>query len=136
MKKLFLFLAVSALTLTSCSSDDNGGGESVKFKIGGTSKSFKNLVANEVAGTILISGYNGPATDPTETINISIPSGETGDVATVYYSNETDDFYDDGSFTTNVTKNSNGSVKGTFSGTLEGFDSNIIIDNGSFEAKF
>lgn len=138
MKKLFLFLTVVTLTFTSCSKDDdNDGGKSIKLKINGTSKSFDNIVAAETAGYVIISGYNGPAADPTEYISISMPSGQTGDEAEISYYDENDDYYDGGGLTTNVTTNTTGSAKGTFSGTLEGFDTpSITITEGSFDVKY
>lgn len=137
MKKLFLFLAVTALTLTSCSKDDDNNvvGNSITLKVDGTSKSFGNITAAEAFGFVVITGYNGPAEDPTESITISIESGETGNVANITYYDENDDYF--GDLTTNVTTNTTGTAIGTFSGTLEGFDSpNITITEGSFDVKY
>lgn len=139
MKKVFLFMAVAALTfsLNSCSSD-SGGGSSVSFKVGGTSKSFKTT-ATSSGGTVFVIGYIGSAADPSETVSFSIESGATGDVMdNISYTNDTDTYYS-GSGTSDVTLNNGSSVKGTFSGTLEPFDSanpTLTVTNGKFSASY
>ena len=139
MKKVFLFMAVAALTisLNSCSSD-SGGGSSLSFKVNGTTKSFKTT-ATESGGTVFVIGYIGSAASPTETVSFSIASGATGDVMSdVSYDNDTDTYFS-GSGTSDVTLNNGSSVKGTFSGTLEPFDSanpTLTVTDGKFSASY
>lgn len=139
MKKLFLFVAAAALTLSlnSCSSDSGGGGSKVTFKVNGTKKSFKTT-AFEFGGEVFVTGYIGSASDPTETVSFSIEPGAMGAnaISSFTYSSEDDD-YDPLTFTTNVTTNSGGKVKGTFSGTMEPWfgTANITITDGTFSAK-
>jgi hypothetical protein len=140
MKKLFLFIAVSALTLSlnSCSKDDNNGGSSVSFKINGVTKKF-TTVAGKTAGFIIVSGYIGSATDPTESISFTMTDGTTGTnaISNFSYDNATDTYFPATTLTHNVTTNSGNSVKGTFSGTLEPFNGtgNITITEGTFSCK-
>ena len=139
MKKIFLFLSASAmvLSLNSCSSDD-GGGSSVSFKVDGVSKSFK-VVSEDFGGVLFVTGYKGSASNPTEFVSFTIESGATGANAITDFSYEnTTDSYDTTTFTSNVSENANGKVKGTFSGTLEPFEggSDVVITDGKFSAKY
>jgi hypothetical protein len=140
MKKIFLFVAAAALTvsLNSCSKDDdNGSSKSVSFKVDGVSKKFK-VESAETAGTLFVTGYIGNIEEPTESVYFTVESGATGaDAITNFnYSNANDD-YSPTTLTSNVTSNSSGKAAGTFSGTLEPFDgdTNVVITDGKFSTK-
>jgi hypothetical protein len=139
MKKIFLFMAVSAFTisLNSCSSD-SGEGSSLSLKLNGTTKKFKTY-AEELDGHVYITGYIGNIDNPTEEVYLDLMVGATGNDAFngFGYYNETDD-YSPTTSTTNVTVNSNGKAKGTFSGTLEslGAGADITITEGTFSVSY
>jgi predicted small secreted protein len=140
MKKIFLFLAVSAMTLslTSCNKDD-GGGNSITLKVDGVSKSFSTIAATESNGTVLVVAYNGPAQSPTDQITISMDTADTGtDAANVTYSNSTNDYFESNTFTTNVSKNAGKNVVGTFSGPMTPFTgtTNIVVTEGKFNVSY
>ncbi|WP_293896512.1 hypothetical protein [Flavobacterium sp.] len=137
MKKLFLFVSAVALTvsLNSCSSD-SGGGSSMSMKVGGVKKSFKT-VAYSSAGTTSVYGYIGNIDTPTESVDFNVEAGTGADKITGFYYDNTTDSYSPVTFTSNVTKNSASSVKGTFSGTLEPFSggTNVVITEGTFSSS-
>lgn len=142
MKKIFLFVAVAAMTLSlnSCSNDDDGGSsKSVSFKVDGVNKKFK-VESQEVAGTVVVIGYIGSPSNPTEYVNFTVETGATGAgaIQDFSYGNATDDYDATSTFTSDVTSNSGGKAKGTFSGTLEPFDgtTNVVITDGKFSASF
>ena len=141
MKKLFLFVSVVALTVTlnSCSSDSDGGGKSITFKVGGVSKSFSTIVAAEGGGVVFVTAYNGTASDPGESVQFTINSGETGagKVTNFGYTSPGGNDFEGNPLTSNVTTNSGSSVKGTFSGTLDGVSgSDLIMTEGNFSIDY
>ena len=132
-------VAAIAFSLNSCSSD-SGGGSSLSFKVGGTTKSFKTT-ATESGGTVFVIGYIGSAASPTETFSFSMASGETGDLvmADISYTNATDTYQPGGTGSSNVTLNNGGSAKGVFAGTLVPFNSaniDIIATDGKFSVSY
>jgi hypothetical protein len=141
MKKIFLFVAVAALTisLNSCSSGSSGGGDGyISFKINGVEKSFK-AGATETGGTVWVHGYIGSVDAPTEIIDFYIQSGETGDVMdSPTYTNASEETYYGDSGTSDVTVNNGSTVKGTFSGIMAPFNSSnssLTITSGEFSAS-
>ncbi|MES2411503.1 MAG: hypothetical protein V4535_08680 [Bacteroidota bacterium] len=142
MKKLFLFVSAVALTVTlnSCSSDDEDGGDSISFKIGGVTKSFNTIVAAEGGGTVFVSAYNGTASDPGESVSFTIPSGETGAnrVDNFSYTSPGGNDFTGNPLTSDVTTNSGSLVKGTFSGTLDGgvSTSDLVMTDGKFDITY
>ncbi len=141
MKKLFLFVSAVALTVTlnSCSSDSDGGGKSITFKIGGVSKSFSTIIAAEASGVVFVTAYNGTSTDPGESVQFTINSGETGanKVTNFSYTSPGGNDFEGNPLTSNVTTNSGSSVIGTFSGTLEGVSSSdLIMTDGNFSVSY
>lgn len=137
MKKLFLFVAAVALTvsLNSCSSDSDGG-SSMSMKVNGTKKTFKTL-AISFGGTTNVFGYIGSIDNPTEEVSFAIASG-TGDKVTGFTYDNATDSYDATTFTSNVTVNSSTKAKGTFSGTVEPFigtGADLVITEGTFSAS-
>ena len=141
MKKLFLFVSVIALTvsLNSCSSDSGSGGKSVSFKIGGVSKSFSTVAAAETGGFVFVTAFNGSSTTQTESVSFTIATGETGANKVMNFSYTTpggSSFFGD-PITSDVTTNSGSSVKGTFSGTLQGISSSdLIMTDGKFSVSY
>lgn len=71
---------------------------------------------------------------------IAFPSGETGNILdSPSYTDAAGDSYFGDSGTSDVTLNNGSSVKGTFSGTLEPFDSanpTLTVTNGKFSASY
>jgi hypothetical protein len=138
MKKLFLFMAVTAMTLSSCSKD-SGGGSSLSLKVDGVKKSFK-VIAAKTAGVVFVEGYIGSASDPTESVSFIMTEGTTGTsaISNFSYDNATDSYSPATTLTHDVTTNSGGSAKGTFSGVLEPFigtGANITITEGTFSCS-
>lgn len=151
MKKLFLFLAASALALTSCSSDDDGGssiGGTITVTINGQAKTFNSIVVNEQvfdAGTpneytdLTVTGTIGSSTD--EIIVFELEKGDLGANAIYFmtYTKNNNTYF--GDFSANVTTNNNSKVlKGNFSGTFfdnGGSGSNeAVFTNGSFDIQY
>lgn len=133
-------MAVTALTisLSSCSKDSGGGGNSMSMKINGVNKTFKTE-GNSFQGTTSVYGYIGDdAENPTDVITFNLASG-TGDKITdfTYDSDVYPTGYFTGTFTSDVTVNSSSSAKGTFSGTLESLtgNDNIEITEGTFSTN-
>ncbi len=155
MKKVFLFIAIAALSI-SCSDDDetraNGG--TVNITVDGVAKTYSSVVVDsqdypaeggEPAYTELrIFASNGQTGASSESILIEVDKGDVGPDAiwdvtftknsTFYSSNQT--------LVSNVSQNNNnGELKGTFSGTLQSFSigdpvTPVVITNGSFDIKY
>jgi len=142
MKKLFLFVSLIALTvsLNSCSSDsDGGGGKSISFKIGGVNKTFSTIAAAENGGFVFVTGFNGTASSQTESVSFTIATGATGanKVSNFTYTTQGGNSFIADPLTSDVTTNSGSSVKGTFSGTLQGVSSSdLIMTEGKFSVKY
>ena len=144
MKKLFLLLTVTVLSLsiTSCSDDDsaptnNGGNneETVSFKINGIQKTFEHIVVNtenidsEVVLTIIASENN----ETNEFITFQLYQDETGgaevDTEWRYYDAD-NKIYEEGGFNNeeviqidhNITENNSEKLSGTFLGTLSRYE--------------
>ena len=152
MKKLFLFVAVAALTisLNSCSSSGSGGsspGGTLTAKINGVAKTFNTVVVNENvqnAGTVdeytelTVTGAIGTST--TEIITFNLDKGDLGSNAIYYFTYTKDgEFYQGTSMATNVTTNSNGKkLVGNFSGdvTNNSFTNTLTFTEGSFNIQY
>ena len=87
MKKLFLFLSLSVLTLSisSCSDDDsnptNNATSYVKFKVNGVQKEFNNVIVSTGTpedGTVLLSIIASESENSEESISFELYQGETG----------------------------------------------------------
>ena len=148
MKKLFLFLAVSTLALTSCSSDDDGGNnaQSFTFTVNGVQKTFSNIVVNEEVGEdyvdLTVTAFN--SANPSEVIVFDVEEGDLGVDAVwsfTYSTNGEIYFYTGSAFNIIVTQNANNRLKGTFTGTLYRFfnsapgevNPQINLTNGNFD---
>ena len=141
MKKLFLFVSAVALTLTlnSCSSDSGGGSKSISFKIGSVSKSFSTIIAAESGGIVYVTAYNGTASEPGESVSFTINSGQTGagKVMNFSYTSPGGNDFTGNPLASDVTTNSGSSVKGTFSGTLDGgVGSDLFMTDGKFSVSY
>lgn|SRR5690554_4426782 len=157
MKRLFLFVAVATLGLmTSCSSDDNKGGNgsgnsTLKVTIDGDVKTFNTIVVNEEVWDEDYTELQVSATinsNPTEYIAFNLQKGKTGTsaVTSFYYVKdgaEYNSYY--GNLSVFVETNSNGKLKGTFSGSVgmyiydENWDSELVtipLTNGSFDISY
>lgn len=155
MKKLFLFVAVTTLGLmTSCSSDDNKGGNGsgsaeLKVTIDGVAKTFNTIVVNEESYTDGGETYvelEITATinnDPSEMIVFSLDEGDLGASAiwTFYYIKNGESYYHY-NLSSVVQTNSNKKLKGTFSGSVAKWSNedqqNIYVQltNGSFDISY
>ncbi|GGB79714.1 hypothetical protein GCM10007424_19860 [Flavobacterium suaedae] len=143
MKKIFLLLTVTVLSLsiTSCSDDDsaptnNGGNneETVSFKINGIQKTFEHIVVNtenidsEVLLTIIASENN----EANEFITFQLYQDETGgaEVDTEWRYYDANKVYEEGGFNNEeaiqidqtITENNSEKLSGTFSGTLSRYE--------------
>lgn len=155
MRKIFLFTAVLALGLTSCSSDDNSGGNGgggnseLKVTIDGVQKTFNTVVVNkhvedgwtELAVTATIDN------DSSEIITFRVDEGEVGayTIWSFEYSKDATSFSTNGgdiTFSSVVQTNSNGKLKGTFTGSLSSWSNQnqeytyITTTNGSFDISY
>jgi hypothetical protein len=153
MKKILLFVAVSVLTLSSCSSDDdNGGGstvDSITMKIGGVSKTFDHVVVNEQdegEGDVYLTVSATIGSSASEIVVFDLYKGDLGAEAINNFSYTTNGtLYTSGwgstTFSTMVETNNGSKIKGNFTGTLEGMDSEfntVTVDmtNGDFNIAY
>jgi hypothetical protein len=152
MKKILLFVAVSVLTLSSCSSDDDKGGstaDSITMKIGGVSKTFDHVVVNEQPdgeGDVYLTVSATVGSSASDIIVFDLYQGDLGAEAINNFSYTTNGtVYSSGwgstSFTTMVETNNGSKIKGNFTGTLEGMDSEfntVTVDmtNGGFNIAY
>ena len=154
MKKLFLFLTMSALTFsaTSCSKDENtvasGSMGTVTFTVDGTTKTFSQIEARNSGDDIMITAFNGASQiAATEQVSFVVQPNKTGynaigDLGFSYVitGNSTWTDYQSG-FQFNVTDNSTTAktLKGTFTGTLKEYNGekpSKAITNGTFDVKY
>ncbi|WP_395045604.1 hypothetical protein [Flavobacterium sp.] len=153
MKKLFLFITVSVLTLSisSCSKDDATPsiGGTVTLKINGTAKTFNTVVVDEQvyeAGTVdeytelTVTAAIGSSTTEIITFYVDQEDLGSGAINGFSYSNGST-LYTSFSSTlnTNVTTNSTGKkLAGNFSGTLTDFNTgnSVAITEGSFNIQY
>ncbi len=159
MKKIFLFVAALTLSLTSCSSDDNSGGNGgngnsvLKVTINGVQKTFNSVVVNKNTET-----YDGETwvelrvtatinNDPSEMITFYVDEGDVGayTIWSFEYSKDATSFSTNGgdiTFSSVVQTNSNGKLKGTFTGSLSSWSNQnqeytyITTTNGSFDISY
>jgi len=156
MKKLFLFLATAALavSMNSCSSDDNsdsnsGGtpGGKITAKINGVSKTFDNVVVNQETFTedggytiLTVTGTMGTSTN--ELFKFAVEKGDVGADAIYFYTIEyklAGSTYRASSeeFTTVVQTNSDNRLKGNLSGTLGNDTGNTVtFTDGAFDFTY
>lgn len=146
MKKILLLVMVSVLTLSSCSKDDdNAGSDSIKMTIDGVAKSFNNVTVTQQneGSDVYLTVMGTVGTSTTDIVTFDLYRGDVGAdaVDSFGYNTSGQSYFDDSALTTAVQTNSGGKLKGTFSGTLEGFDSNfntvtIAVTNGTFNISY
>jgi hypothetical protein len=153
MKKIFLFTCFSAIALSfsSCSDDDsssgnNDGGETggtVSFKVDGVQKTYNTVTINHESQTLdgqtwewyeITASQNGGSS---ELISFEVEKGVTGADALYsldYVSDNTGYEMSWVDFSTNVTTNTNHKLKGSFSGTVDDFETGTekVITDGTF----
>ncbi|HRN98653.1 MAG TPA: hypothetical protein PLA69_04985 [Flavobacterium sp.] len=145
MKKLFLFVAVAAMSF-SCSSDDNKGGggssaDSVTFTFNGQAKSLTNVIVDEEGeGTDVYPGVTaniGTSTD--NIVSFATYRGDVGADAIFGFSFIIDGqtYFPNGNLTNIIQTNNGNTLKGSFSGTLLDMEGNeYSVTNGSFDIKY
>jgi hypothetical protein len=148
MKKLFLFLAASTLTLTSCSSDDDGGssiGGTITVTIDGQAKTFNSVVVDEEVyddgyTELTVTGAIGTST--TEIITFNLDKGDLGSNAIYYfyYTKNGVTYYGTGISSNVTTNNDSKKLIGNFSGTMSdisgGGNDDAVFTNGSFNIQY
>ncbi|NMH28673.1 hypothetical protein [Flavobacterium silvaticum] len=152
MKKLFLFLTVAGLSLTSCSSDDSGSGvgsSSVNLSVDGVAKTYTTVAVTQedypAEGSypaytelqVAASNSNG-----TEVLSFYTDEGDLGADAiynvsytlngTTYYG------YNGGGFTITVSSNSGNHLVGSFNGNMisQNGETEISVTNGVFDIRY
>jgi len=146
MKKIFLFITISALTLTGCSSDGGSSTSRITMKVDGVSRTFGDIELIEEPMSL----------DGVEYTYVNVIAENTNNpdqyIVFDFYRSELDTdeltefrFYDGASesyatfsgdtFTSLIDINTSERAKGTFSGTLQG-DQVLTITNGSFDIRF
>jgi hypothetical protein len=138
-KKLLLICCFILIGIYSCSSDDNKSDVNfIRAKFNGIEQKFNIISVDKV--DYVNEGYSDVEVTATMTSDASkifiIKSefGVTGDIIWgIYYTTSGIYYQNDVNFTnSNVTENSAGKYKGTFSTTLNGQEENILITEGSF----
>lgn len=140
--KILLFLSFALIGIYSCSSDDNKSDVNfIRAKFNGVEQKFNiisvdivpetdpetNISYNDIYVTARING------DATKSLELRSQFGVTGDIIWgIYYINE-GTFYGNETEISNVTENSDGRYKGTFSGNLNSESGNIVVTEGSFD---
>jgi len=141
MKKLFLFLAVAGFAVSCSKDDDNGGSDTLKFKIDGVQKSMSNIVVNEEPngdGTYWLT-VTGSIGGTTEVFSFESDSGEVGANAAyafTYVANS-QAYYED--TMVSVVETNNGSrIKGSFSGTMMNWSTGdeVSITEGQYDISY
>lgn len=159
MKKFFLnlFILTGLVLTTACSGDDdggNGGGadDELVVTIDGQTLTFNNVIVDvdtftddgETFTELDVTAIIG--TDTTRVIEFGLEVGDTG-AGTLFYFDYIADgqvYYNgfEGSFNSVVSVNDGERLTMTFSGTLEGFDSEtsenvtISLENGSIDVEY
>ncbi|MBC7915363.1 MAG: hypothetical protein H7Y07_14710 [Pyrinomonadaceae bacterium] len=160
MSKTFLILALTALTIVSCSKDKNDDNNNTGYhfsaKVDGVKKEFKTSVNAQLDGTSAQTGYNlfingggGTSSYPLPNFYVEVTADEPI-VPKTYYTipnqewEAKGDYWTDAghydndnlNFSITITSISSTEVRGTFSGTLEddAIGQVITITEGSFSA--
>lgn len=141
---LFSFMAVA---LTSCTGEDDtpSQGGSVKFKLDGTQKEHVICIVleTEVQPDEYILTLTSSNTEETGVFRYEIAPGITGNVTPDFIAYQLSNkmmVANEGEYQTNVSVNSDGHLKGTFSGTfrsnLANDDEFITITDGTFDVHY
>lgn len=141
--KIILFLSFALLGVSSCSSDDDKSEVNfIRAKFDGVEQKFNIISVDIVPETDPITNISYEdiyitatmSGDSSKTFELRSEYDSTGDIIWgIYYTNE-GTYYENDTETSNVTDNSNGRYKGTFSGSLitEG-GGTMMITEGSFD---
>lgn len=158
MKKLFLFLTLSSLSisLNSCSGDDsndsvNPANSTLSMKVNGTVKTYNTVAVSQDDqgnGDVYLTVTASQAGSPNDLVNFSTYVGETGIYAIyqfeVIYNGQAFNagFGGNGNLNNNVIVNSNNRLQGTFSGTITRYNNQtqqeetINVTEGSYNIVY
>lgn len=152
MKKLFIFFtAITILTLSSCSKDDNNTNtstKSLKANINGADVTFDTFKVDKVdypdEGYSDLTVTATKSDDETKTIIFNLEYNVIGKETCYFFSyQDGEDLYvhesENETFEVNITENSeNGHIKGTFVGTIsgDGTPGSVTIPNGNFDITY
>jgi len=143
MRKLYLFLTVISISLSSCSNDSDARNNKIIFKVDGITKNF-NVTVTEFEGLVSVYGYIGSIESPTDEISFDLEDnvGGMNQMIDLAYTNSSGTYIkiDTNTWDSYVTPNPPGNtVKGTFNGSLfssTGSGESIPITNGSFFVNY
>jgi hypothetical protein len=127
IKKITLFISIiaMALTINACSSD-SGSGQTLSFKVNGVQKNFK-VVAETNSYLIYVYGSIGNPVAPTESVAFIFGSGNNiNSIADFIYTDSEGNNDGDVHTVSKFTINSASHSEGTFSGTIERPDGNVL----------
>ncbi|QEE48491.1 hypothetical protein FUA48_02550 [Flavobacterium alkalisoli] len=149
MKKTLMLALFSlfAITFSSCTGEDDGPSQGgiVKFKLDGTQKEHVICIVleTEVQPNEYILTLTSSNTEETGVFRYEIPPGVTGNVTPEFMAYQLTNkvmVANEGEYQTNVSVNSDGHLKGTFSGTfrsnLANDDEFITITEGEFDVHY
>ena len=149
MKKALSLILFSFMTvaLTSCTGEDDtpSQGGSVKFKLDGTQKEHVICIVleTEVHPDEYMLTLTSSNTEETGVFRYEIAPGATGNVTPDFIAYQLSNkmmVANEGEYQTNVSVNSDGHLKGTFSGTfrsnLANDDEFITITDGTFDVHY
>lgn len=145
MKNLFFFLALSVLTLASCSSDVGGRRlQNFSFTVNGVQKTFKILEVEQFEGNeeIYLKVKACDIGNPSELIVFELLEGDLGQgaVFSFKYTLNNITYFNNHNFTIDISQNSNNRLKGTFTGTLIQFmnpeNLQIFLSDGHFDFSY
>ncbi|MGK4567595.1 hypothetical protein [Flavobacterium sp. 3HN19-14] len=143
MKKLILFAAfsIAALTAGSCASEDDGLPENkITFTVDGVKKTYTAIDIERNGPEVIV---KATTVEPTEEyIQLKMNTNDTGAESVyevMYFKTQTRWFHAGiiGSLISNLQINSNGRLKGTFSGNFEAANDNmVVVTNGKFDMSY
>jgi len=138
--KILLIVCFALISICSCSSDDDKSEVNfIRAKFNGVEQKFNIISVDKV--DYIEEGYSDvevTATMSSDATKIFVLKSEydvTGDIIWgIYYTTDGIYYQNDENFTnSNVTENSNGRYKGTFSTTINNDEGSIVITEGSFD---
>ncbi len=137
---LFFILSFVLLGVASCSSDDDKADVNfIRAKFNGVEQKFNIISVDKVdypdEGYSDVEVTATMSSDATKTFILKSEFGVTGNIIWGIYYTSDGVFYENNSEASDVTENSGGRYKGTFSGTLynEGNGDTIMLTEGSFD---
>lgn len=148
MKKTFLFLLATSLTLFLCACTNDGDSgkpiSSVTMKVGGVVKNFSKITVKEVPYAdytdLIITARNNE--DPTEFVTFGLGKGDVGTgnswgfeytLNGIYYSEE----LGGGGINSTIVINESNKLTGTFSGIVTSSENVILeLSQGTFDITY